>query len=376
MKNLFYVLFFCFLVSSSVYAQSFVFDGNKLDVYAQLRTYAMFENVQGSDSYRDIAQTVLGTQYDSRVGALWSKDNLTARLELGFPYTVSSNDSIAKMRYFYVTMQLPNDYGELTVGQFDSIAANPHFGRVLNIDNALGGIGNIANIRRPGVAYKTGGFAFQLTSLSVDSSNYTGLFSDYSDVRYKMEIPKAEISYTFKTFPLQVFSAGTVFAADGTNSDDNEESFSTPAYHFGFNYEPNLGKFHAVVAGFYAVNSGLMGMVKTGNGKGDVTNLLPVLESNGDVYDVKTLGGAVSVIYDFTPKVSMEVAAGYQTSTSDADSWTHDDNNVGGYINFPLKIMDHVTLIPEIGYYDYLKTSTGANDATDLQVGLQFRFAI
>lgn len=368
-KVLLTLMFSC--AAFAAHAMSFDVPAGNLDVYSSMRFTAMYQDITNSANYRDFNAVKLALQTNSRVGFKWSSEDLFMQTELG----LGSN---ATLRLVYGGYKLNGgEYGTIRIGQFAAVAdAQTIHSRRFNTDDGIAAFGSLANVRRPGIGYDYKGLTIQLLTLADDSANYTGKLpaAAYHDVRYKELVPRIELAYKMKGIPLTVFGSYAYFTADALEADNDTKDFNATAYHLGLAFTPNFDKAYARLSGFYAVNAGLYGVVKTGDGKGGTTNLIPDFKANGSVRDATTYGGGLSLGYKATAMTTFEVGGGYQSSSS--QKWVKDDNNMGFYANATIKAAKGIMITPEVNYVDFMKNSKGQKDAKVFLVGAQFRVDI
>lgn len=366
MKKLFVLaILACF--SLNAHAVQFDTPVGKLDIYASVRAFSAYNDLSVDDDTagrRDFSDLKTRLQTNSRFGAKFDSGKIYGQVEF-------DGASDIGLRLLYAGYKLDGDNGKVQFGQFTSISDTKGYAnRVLDSDAALVGFGALNDARRAGIGYYVKGFSVQLTTLSQDD-RHRGLIQGYTDVRLKEFVPKIELAYQIKDFKVMgAFAHYTANGWDAANSKDKD--FDANAYHVAFGYTPKFDNLTVKVSGMYAVNAGLYSMVRTGNSSGEPsTNLIPAIDSDNDIEDIKTYGGTLAFNYKVNSNVSTEFGIGYQVS--DSDIWDKKDANMAVYVNAPITVYKGFRVTPEIGYLDYLKDRNDIKEPKVLQAGVQLR---
>ncbi|MDR0453743.1 MAG: hypothetical protein LBH05_02900 [Deferribacteraceae bacterium] len=406
MKKLLIVMMIVALSGVSAFAMSFDTEKGKIDAYASVRGYAVYNNNVSDDKTdeRNYSVLAIGVQPNSTFGLKWTQDDSFAHVEVGGDMS---------LRLLYGEYKFAGgDMGKLRFGQFASMTnTHGYYGRKLNNEDGLQGFGTLKQVRRPGVGYEISGFA--ISAFALDPNEKTAVTNLYNiDARYDYAqyievMPRIELTYTMPNmFRVGLSYVQTDVMVDQVPSANvtkpkNDQHYNIAAYHVMAAAYPKINDDMQIIASaFYAVNGGLYGMAQRANGYAypagmnaasaatsgfGYASLMPVLDSKdteakGKVKDTNTLGGALAFKFQ-----TLEVGLGYQSSSN--DTWGYDVNGMGAYANYGVKLGSNFTLTPEISYMDSgdkpgAKPAPGAakakavKNSTVMQVGAHFRMDI
>ena len=386
LASLILVLIFALVAGNSTYAKSFDVGGGKLDAYASIRAFTMFNHVDGGDVVdRDHSQFSIGVFSHSRIGVKWEQGSFTFHNELGMGGSTVSGSNVT-LRLLYGEYKFAGgEKGRIRIGQFNNIASTGAFyDHKLNGDDALFGFGTLGDAnRRVGINYEIGGFSLSALSMRQDSSN---VLKPYSDGGYYAEfeelMPRIEASYSIS----DVFKAGgsvvhTSVKADHYNSTTGQavsnQRYGFNAYHLMAAAAPKISdNVRIIISGFYSVNGGTYGMTRIGYGY-DSTNsvglrlALPELKAGTDkaeMDDTAVAGGAIALHVE-----NFEVGFGYQNARNDA--WIDDINGMSVYTNYRFNLSPNFKIVPEFGYY-HCGDMGNVKNTKGYQAGMQFRIDI
>jgi hypothetical protein len=377
------------LAGTGAFAKSFDIGDGKLDAYASIRGFAVFNNVDGGDviaNGRDHSNFALGIYSHSRIGAKWTQGDFLFNVELGMGG--SGSPPPVNLRLLYGDYKFAGgEKGRIRIGQFSTISSTGAFyDRKLNGDDALLGFGTLGDaIRRAGVNYEIGGFSISALSMRQDSSSFTPLYAgrEYENVEFTEIMPRIEASYSIS----DVFRAGgsfvqTAVTADNTATGQFNKRYHINAGHIMLAAAPKIGNnMRLIASGFYSVNGGMYAMAATAGGYDSTTGVnfnraLPQMKAETDKAEMDNttiLGGALALRID-----AFEVGFGYQSARNDA--WKDHINGAGLYANYRYKFSPNFTIIPEFGYSNCGDRGSVPNNSESLpkdtrafQAGVQLR---
>jgi len=283
----------------------------------------------------------------SRVGATVQNGDIGGRFEYGH---TSSNVSLRRL---YGTWNFGP--GELLVGkEFTPL----HFvaNQVYDNDWGLRGFGGLFTFQ-PMIQVKVDGF--KLAFVSPNTGDPTNMAAGGANARteYDTTYPKIEASYTFAmdTFSLRVFGGWNAFEVIGTNTADKE--YDVTSYLYGVAGVVNMGPVTLKAMIWNGQNVGLYGL--TTNHEVDCTPDWTAAVDN--VRDNNGYGGIASIGVKINDVIGVELGSGYVTGEDDVIGNDNNDDAWAVYLQAPITLAQGVTVVPEIGQYDYKKNDTVGN---------------
>ena len=430
-----FVLIFA-LVSVSASAMTFDVGNNKIDLYASVRGYAVFNHtgsgivdrtIEGqkvlwgvpiscggsADVYRNCKQIAIGLQDNSRAGIRWTQGDFFVNNEWGIT-NVGETTAQLRLRYLYADYKIDGGAkGRIRFGQLPGIVHTAGiYDSKLNADNALAGYGTMTEARRIGINYEIGDISISLISMRQDRAAVTGLFTtNFSNVAFMEIMPRIEAAY--KVTP-SVTVAGTYVKSSvtanytdpgaTTNAARPSSRYYVNAGHIMATANPEVGNnIRLLASGFYSMNGGLYDMVYFGGGQSDNEAVsrtagfraMPVLKrpvqnaagnvsypKAGEMNNASVYGGAFGVLID-------KFEAGFGIQSGGRDDFNENINTMGFYANYKHRV-SIFRITPEVRYLNSgnhrrTKPAPGAQALRDedkmkntrgLQVGVQFRMDI
>jgi len=395
MRKLLLTLIIVLLAGVSASAMTFDVGSNKMDVYASVRAFTVFNYTDAGDQIigsrsagYDISQFKLGLQGNSRMGVKWTQGNIFVNGELGMGGDAQA--STVTLRLLYGDYKFNGGKsGRIRLGQIPGIAVtHSYYDRKLSQDNGLQGFGTMLEARRFGINYEIGGFSISAISMRQDASMVTGRFSGFSNVEFSEIMPRFEAAYaivpSFKVVGSYVKSS--VLA----NNSANETTVADKRYHIDAGHiaviaTPQLSeKVKLTASGFYSVNGGLYQMVSIGGGYNEFEAVnrsdwaLPSLKAGdagnkGEFDNTSVYGAAVALLVD-------KFEAGFGIQSAGNDKWEDNQTGMGIYANYKFKA-SNFRITPEVGYLfsgdrRVNKGAAAQKDTRGFQAGIQFRFDI
>ena len=282
----------------------------------------------------------------SRIGATVQDGDIGGRFEYGH----NDTGSAVTLRRLYGTWNFGP--GELLVGKEYTPL---HFvtNQVYDNDYGLRGFGGFFTFR-PMIQVKIDGF--KLALISPNNGTPTG----FTQADYDNTFCKVEASYTLAmdTFSVRAFGGWNAFEV--VNAIDNE--YDVTCYIYGVAGIVNVGPVTLKAMGWAGQNVGFYGL--TNAPEADCT---PDYDATADdIKDNDGYGGIASVGVKFNDVIGVELGAGYITFEDDVAGMDNDEA-LAVYLQAPITLAQGVTVVPEIGRYDYKDdgTATATKDQGD-----------
>ena len=337
------------------------------DFYASVRfqTFNVNQDENANADGFDDRDSRWGLNPVSRVGATVQHGDVGGRFEYGHNDTTSN----ITLRRLYGTWDFGP--GELLVGKdFTPI----HFvtGQVYDNDYGLRGFGGFFTYR-PMLQVKIDGFKLALISPNTgDPTNMvddtdTGNANYNPRAEYDTTYPKVEASYTFAmdTFSVRLFGGWNSFEA--VNATDRE--YDVTSYIYGVAGVVNTGPVTLKAMIWNGQNVGLYGL--TTNHEVDCT---PDYEA-GDIRDNNGYGGVASIGVKINDVIGVEAGYGYVTGEDDPVGKDDNDEAWAVYLQAPITLAQGVTVVPEIGHYDYEESDANADQGHESYFGAKWQIA-
>ncbi|MEA1900844.1 MAG: hypothetical protein U9N47_08800 [Thermodesulfobacteriota bacterium] len=331
------------------------------DFYGSVRMQTFNENqdennpgnddVYGNDLKYDDRDSRWDLNTVSRIGATVQNGDIGGRFEYGH----TSSD--VSLRRLYGTWNFGP--GELTIGkEYTPI----HFvtNQVYDNDYGLRGFGGFFTFN-PMIQVKVDGFKLAFVRPGVGDAGVTG-FHDF-DTTY----PKVEASYTLAmdTFSIKAFGGWSTFEV--VNSTDTE--YDVTCYVYGIAGVVNVGPVTLKAMVWEGQNVGLYGL--TTNQEVDFT---PDYEA-GDIRDNNGYGGIASIGVKINDVIGVEAGYGYVTGEDDPVGKNHNDEAWAAYLQAPITLAQGVTVVPEIGHYDYEENDTNEDQGYESYFGAKWQIS-
>ncbi len=400
MKKLFLSLFFIFLAIPVLAFDIPMPEGMSLKMYGQAIMTGVYDykNISNGKTNNITSDFRMVWQPNSRFGINFKAGNFFANAELKvMPDQV---DQPIGFREFWGGYTFSNGLTIIAGNKTINSTNKNTFRDVYYTDNGLAGFGTLAVTRRPMVMLGYAGLNIALVANSMDMKtvrvfDINNTLSGSTDTAEEY-MPRIEIAYNLKLPDITgrfaaSYALFTEKYAENNNQNSKNSYKNINAFHVAFNLKPTFNNMYFAVGGFYSMNGGMYGLVKTlSTGTQTTTqstvNLLPTLKYNEkgkvEVQDVHTWGVAAAFGIKFTDMVDMEIGGGYQSSMSDgfidAKNSKSDVNGYGGYINSQIKFAEgYLVLIPQVGYYvrqtDAVTLPDNATSIEELLAGAQIK---
>lgn len=401
MKKLFLSLLFVLLALPSFAFDIPMTDGMSLKMYGQAIMTGVYDykNVSNGKVNNITSDFRMAWQPNSRFGINFKAGNFFANAELKvMPDQV--NQPIG-FREFWGGYTFSNGLTIIAGNKTINSTNKNTFRDVYYTDNGLAGFGTLAVTRRPMIMVGYAGLNVALVANSIDMKSVrifdiNNQLSKSTTDTAEEYIPRIEVAYNLKLSDITgrfaaSYALFTEKYAESNNPDYKTSYKNINAFHVAFNLKPTFNNMYFAVGGFYSMNGGMYGLVKTlSTGTQTTTqataNLLPTLKYNengkAEVQDVHTWGVAAAFGVKITDMVDMEIGGGYQSSMSDGfvdvKNSKSDVDGYGGYINTQIKFGEgHFVITPQVGYYvrqtDAITLPDNATSIEELLAGAQVK---
>ncbi|MDL1967491.1 MAG: hypothetical protein LWW97_02820 [Deltaproteobacteria bacterium] len=356
------------------------------DFYGSVRmqTFSVDQDENASATGFDDEDSRWGLNTVSRIGATVQHGDIGGRFEYGMNDNDNNADDVV-LRRLYGTWNFGS--GELLIGkEFTPL----HFvtNQVYDNDYGLRGFGGFFTFR-PMIQVKIDGFKLALITpgtgrpdntdadaqdteiitasaggdTSVTYQDNTKTMSDYDTT-----FPKVEVSYTLTmdTFSLKVFGGWNAYEV----VDVNDKEYDVTSYMYGVAGVVNTGPVTLKAMIWNGQNVGLYGL--TTDPEADCTpNYIAAVDN---IKDNDGYGGIVSIGVKCSDVVCAELGCGYISFEDDVDN-AEDDEVLAIYLQAPITLAQGVTVVPEIGRYDYKDDGTGADQGDETYFGAKWQIA-
>ena len=330
MKKIFVIL------SALILAIVFVMPASAVDwdFYgsARMETFHVYEDNNANDRDFDDRDTTWKLNSISRVGATVKEGDVGGRFEYG---------PGVNLRRLYGTWDF--GAGELLVGK----DYTPIFfitNQAYNGDKGLSDFGGLFS-RFPMIQVKIDGFKLALVEPNTGSPDpIPGGAVSVSD--YDTLFPKIEASYTLAmdTFSVRLFGGWNAFDA----VDPYDKEYDITCYVYGVAGVVNTGPVTLKGMLWSGQNVGLYGLTVP-----HAVDFTPEYDEAGDkIKDNKGYGGLASIGFKINDAIGVEAGFGYLSAKDDV-AGAHDDEACAAYLQAPITLAQGVTIVPEIGHYDY-----------------------
>jgi len=291
----------------------------------------------------------------SRLGVNVNRGDWGGQIELGIDDTAN-----VLTRLMFGTYNFTKNI-QLLVGQsytpIDTFVSNQVFG-----DDSDQVYFQAYNHRRPMIQLSIGDFKIAAVKQHASSIVTGAPAGSKLDQTY----PKFEANYTFKG------SKGWVAVVGGFQTYTiaaPAKNYEITSYVGGISGKLDLGMVYFGAEAYAGQNSGsnAYGVLNSGTPFGaDLT----VIEGN-DIKDAKVLSGNVVVGVRPSAKVSFEAGFAYQSWDSMRTGVTQKDDTWMAYVQSVINVGGGFILVPEFGYYDYMKSLYGVDQGKAWYAGLK-----
>ena len=324
------------------------------DFYGSVRmqTFSSYQDKNASASGFDDRDTRWGLNPVSRIGAKVHSGDIGGAFEYG--HYVDDHNAV-KLRKLYGTWDF--GAGKLTVGKTYTPI---HFvtNQVYDNDYGLRGFGAFY-VYNPMVQVKIDGF--KLALVSPNTGRPDGMTVDDYDTIY----PKVEASYTFSmdTFSVKLFGGWNAYEVVAANN----KEYDITSYIYGVAGVVNAGPVTLKAMVWNGQNIDLYGF--SYNQEVDLT---PDYENN-DIRDNKGYGGVASIGVKINDVVGVEAGYGYVSGKDDLAGKDHNDEAWAAYLQAPITLAQGVTVVPEIGHYDYEEDGDSGDQGHESYFGAKWQ---
>jgi hypothetical protein len=308
----------------------------------------------------------------SHIGAKVHSGNLGGCFEYGHVYDNEyekghgHDTSNVTLRKIYGTWDF--GVGELTVGKTYTPI---HFvtNQVYDNDYGLRGFGAFY-VYNPMIQVEIDGFKLALVRPGIGNAEMP-IFSDYDTT-----FPKVEASYTLAmdTFSIKAFGGWSAFEV----VNDKDREYDVTCYLYGVAGVVNVGPVTLKAMIWEGQNVNLYGLSYT-----QEVDFEPHYNStDDDIRDTNGYGGLVSVGIKFNDVIGLEAGVGLVSSGKDFIDNIKDgqiifendnDDAVAAYLQAPITLAKGVTVVPEIGHYDYVDDAEGNDEGKELYFGAKWQ---
>jgi hypothetical protein len=326
-----------------------------LDFYGSVRmqTFSVYQDESTSATGFDDRDSRWDLNAVSRIGATVQNGDVGGRFEYGH------NSSDVTLRRLYGTWNFGP--GELTIGK-EYTPLHFVLNQVYDNDYGLRGFGGFFTFN-PMIQVKVDGFKLAFVRPGVGDANLTG-FRDY-DTTY----PKVEASYTWAmdTFSVKAFGGWSTFEV--VNAADRE--YDVTCYIYGVAGVVNTGPVTLKAMIWGGQNVGYYGL--TTNHEVDFT---PDYDAGtNDIRDNNGYGGVASIGVKINDVIGVEAGYGYVTGEDDPVGKNHNDEAWAAYLQAPITLAQGVTVVPEIGHYDYEENDSNEDQGHESYFGAKWQIA-
>jgi hypothetical protein len=336
------------------------------DFYGSVRmqTFSVYQDENVPEEYDgngfDDRDTRWALNTVSRIGATVHSGDIGGRFEYGH----NDNTSDVTLRRLYGTWNFGP--GELLIGkEFTPL----HFvtNQVYDNDYGLRGFGGFFTFR-PMIQVKIDGFKLALVTPGSARTIQTTTGGTERAADLDTTLPKIEASYTLAldNVSLRVFGGYNQFDA----VDDSDNDYDITSYIYGVAGVVNTGPvtLKAMIWGGQNVDSyGL-----TTDPEADAAPKCDIDEDK--IKDNDGYGGIASIGAKFNDVVGVEAGVGYISFEDDIDG-AEADEVLAIYLQAPITLAQGVTVVPEIGRYDYKDDGTGADQGDETYFGAKWQIA-
>lgn len=294
------------------------------------------------DGINDDIGTALYLEAISRFGATVSMpDGVSGGWELGYG---SANGLYTRLFYGSfklggATILAGQHYTPLNVFYSNSVGDDGYWGS----DNLLQ-TGMIYDGRRIMLQVEMAGFTAALVE------NNTSVYGAYTDV--DRSLPKLEVAYTYSndTFEVKPYAGYQTYTVE--TPDASQREIDIDSVIFGAAAKVKFGKASVGVNLYSATNGGNFGIA---HGLVSGMDMAQLNAAGSDVENSSQIGAAIHVGFDLSEKISL--GAGYGMVSSEVkeivSAGIETEQTISQlYLNLPVKINNHVSLVPEIGQFD------------------------
>ena len=301
-------------------------------------------------------------QTNSRLGAKVKADKVSGRIELGLKGS-DGGDVDVGTRLAYGVWQF-SDNASLKVGKDYGLIYQGWSNSVFDADNDLNGIGTGYGFRIGEILLQIGGLQLALVTPRSQDLGTGGDVDVY--------LPKFEGKYSLKldTITFAILGGYQWYKIDQTPASTLTDDIDVTSWIVGGEVLWNIGAFY-VNGGF---NYGQNWTSARWNDLGYTNNANAgaVVNAGGDdVEDCTSWQAALVVGMKFTDTITFEVGGGYRSD--DQDAADNEDDAWQIYGQAVISLAPGVSLVPEIGYFDYMDNPAGNDEGYEWYAGAKWQ---
>jgi hypothetical protein len=334
--------------------------------YEDVRTGGPMGNAPGGEDSDD--QLIWDFDSKSRLGARVKADKVSGHIELGLKGTDGGDLDVGTRKAYGVWRFAEN--ASLKVGKDTGPLTQYLSGTVFDFDNQLQGIGAGYDFRPGMIALLIGGLqlAFVTPYTQTDfNGTAAGVGGDVDQW-----LPKLEARFDLK---LDVLSVGVMggfqtYRLDNPTVGTNPDEFDVNSWLLGGEVRLPIGAFYLNAA----ANIGQNWTSANWNNRGYTNNANAgaIINRDGDgTENCFSWQGLLVAGLKISEAVTFEAGGGYRSD--DQDAADHRDDAWQVYAQTLLKLAPGVYLVPEIGYLDYMDSSTGADEGYEWYAGAKWQ---
>ena len=338
------------------------------DFYASVRMQTFNTNADENNPFYgnvtgfDDRDSTWGLNTVSRIGATVQNGDVGGRFEYGH----NDTGSAVTLRRLYGTWNFGP--GELLVGK-DYTPIHFVTNQVYENDGGLRSFGGFFTFR-PMIQVKIDEFKLALISPNNgapdnNGSNTATVTGWSNDNTY----PKVEASYTFAMDTLSVRLFGGWNGYEAANAAD--KMYNINSYIYGVAGIVNVGPVTMKAMIWDGQNVGLYGLTTNHD-----------VDSNADwdatadsVRNNESYGGVASIGVKINDTVGIEAGYGYVSAKDDLVGKDNNDEAWAVYLQAPITLAQGVTVVPEIGHYDYEESDTNTDEGYETYFGAKWQIA-
>jgi hypothetical protein len=327
--------------------------------------------VNGQD---DDQATQMYLQGNSRLGAKVKADKVTGQIELALGTSGDGGDGAVATRRAYGTWKF-SDNAWLKVGKDYSPVTDFISNAMFDGDNDLLGIGNFYGRRPAGLTLGIGDFeiAFLAPSYGADVGTTATGVNGTTGGDPDSYIPRIEAAYMLKLGPgyIKPFAGFQYYTVEDTGLGNVTDTLDVYSYVIGVSSNWNIGAFSIGGQLSYGMNEGAVTGWATGYNVR--ASSLPYLDGGDDISDVYTTQALLVGALKFTDTLRFEVGAGYRNDDADDVAGVDKDESWGAYAQLMITLAPGVYVIPEVGYFDFMDSTTGSDQGNQWYAGAKWQ---
>lgn len=176
---------------------------------------------------------------------------------------------------------------------------------------------------------------------------------------YDVVMPKVAIGYNLETdlVALGIGGAFNTFKINDPSSNIDGESVNS--YLAFINAQVTFGAFSLLANFGYSVNPVQFGLTSSVNADAVIVD--------DSIEDTTMIEGFIEAGYAIN-NISLIAGVGYVQA--DNSEFENKDSAMAYYVQAPIEINDHLSIVPEVAVHDYMKDSADADEGSEMSAGL------